>query len=212
MHPLNAKQLEAIQALSTGLSATAAADAIGVHRTTLHNWCRNIPDFRDTLEASKRAYIDKYRSEMNALATPSINILRNILDDDSASPSLRLRTALAVIKFVTTAEKSAAPKQQNSDQLLDAAYMAGYRAAMHDAAAPTPSENDEIHHNSSLSSEKQTDESDETEESGDAQATHQTPRNALCPCGSGAKYKRCCGKNAPPVLSHSKSKTREARS
>jgi hypothetical protein len=27
-----------------------------------------------------------------------------------------------------------------------------------------------------------------------------TPRNASCPCGSGAKYKRCCGKNAPPVL------------
>jgi hypothetical protein len=27
-----------------------------------------------------------------------------------------------------------------------------------------------------------------------------TPRNALCPCGSGSKYKRCCGKNAPPVL------------
>jgi hypothetical protein len=29
-----------------------------------------------------------------------------------------------------------------------------------------------------------------------------TPRNAPCPCGSGEKYKRCCGKNAPPVLSH----------
>jgi hypothetical protein len=27
-----------------------------------------------------------------------------------------------------------------------------------------------------------------------------TPRNALCPCGSGSKYKRCCGQNAPPVL------------
>jgi hypothetical protein len=27
-----------------------------------------------------------------------------------------------------------------------------------------------------------------------------TPRNALCPCGSGAKFKRCCGRNAPPVL------------
>jgi len=26
------------------------------------------------------------------------------------------------------------------------------------------------------------------------------PRNAPCPCGSGAKYKRCCGKDAPPVL------------
>jgi uncharacterized protein YecA (UPF0149 family) len=27
-----------------------------------------------------------------------------------------------------------------------------------------------------------------------------TPRNAPCPCGSGAKYKRCCGRNAAPVL------------
>jgi uncharacterized protein YecA (UPF0149 family) len=26
------------------------------------------------------------------------------------------------------------------------------------------------------------------------------PRSAPCPCGSGEKYKRCCGKNAPPVL------------
>ena len=28
----------------------------------------------------------------------------------------------------------------------------------------------------------------------------QTPRNAPCPCNSGEKYKRCCGKNAPPLL------------
>jgi hypothetical protein len=27
-----------------------------------------------------------------------------------------------------------------------------------------------------------------------------TPRNALCPCGSGRKHKRCCGQSAPPVL------------
>jgi hypothetical protein len=29
--------------------------------------------------------------------------------------------------------------------------------------------------------------------------TQFTPRNAPCTCGSGEKYKRCCGKNAPPV-------------
>ena len=29
-----------------------------------------------------------------------------------------------------------------------------------------------------------------------------TPRNAFCPCKSGEKYKRCCGKDAPPVLGH----------
>ncbi|MGC4049437.1 MAG: SEC-C metal-binding domain-containing protein [Paludibaculum sp.] len=27
-----------------------------------------------------------------------------------------------------------------------------------------------------------------------------TPRNAPCPCGSGEKYKRCCGRHAPAVL------------
>ena len=33
-----------------------------------------------------------------------------------------------------------------------------------------------------------------------AQAARQIPRSAPCPCGSREKYKRCCGKNAPPVL------------
>jgi uncharacterized protein YecA (UPF0149 family) len=28
------------------------------------------------------------------------------------------------------------------------------------------------------------------------------PRSAPCPCKSGQKYKRCCGKSAPPVLTH----------
>ena len=30
--------------------------------------------------------------------------------------------------------------------------------------------------------------------------TAPTPRNAACPCNSGEKYKRCCGKGAPSVL------------
>ena len=28
----------------------------------------------------------------------------------------------------------------------------------------------------------------------------QVGRNSPCPCGSGIKYKRCCGHNAPPIL------------
>jgi SEC-C motif len=28
----------------------------------------------------------------------------------------------------------------------------------------------------------------------------QTPRNAFCPCGSGEKFKRCCGEGSPAVL------------
>jgi hypothetical protein len=34
-----------------------------------------------------------------------------------------------------------------------------------------------------------------------AAANHEIGRNTPCPCGSNQKYKRCCGLNAPPVLS-----------
>ncbi|MFN7939378.1 MAG: SEC-C metal-binding domain-containing protein [Bryobacteraceae bacterium] len=190
MQSLTAIQLQVIEALSSGLSVTAAADAAGLHRTTVHHWSRNIPEFRDTLAATKQAHIDIHRDAMNSLAEPSIAILRNIIQDESASPALRVRTALAIIKFVTTPEKSTLP-QSNPEEMnrIEAAYSAGYRAALHAAEAPAPPE-DEIHHNSSLS----------TPDEFVDESTHQTPRNAMCPCGSKLKYKRCCGKNAPPVL------------
>lgn len=35
-----------------------------------------------------------------------------------------------------------------------------------------------------------------------AERTQLTPRNAPCPCGSGEKFKRCCGRNAPAVLNN----------
>ncbi|NDJ15433.1 MAG: hypothetical protein EBY17_30345 [Acidobacteriia bacterium] len=59
---------------------------------------------------------------------------------------------------------------------------------------------------------KQTQQPTPTTQAGEAelQAMHAThadlkkqtqivPRNADCPCGSREKFKRCCGKNAPPV-------------
>ena len=61
MPSLTSQQLEAIQALSSGRSVTATAEALGIHRTTLHHWSRTIPEFRDTLEAVKQARIDATR-------------------------------------------------------------------------------------------------------------------------------------------------------
>lgn len=34
----------------------------------------------------------------------------------------------------------------------------------------------------------------------DSSSESPTPRNAPCTCGSGQKFKRCCGRNAPPVF------------
>lgn len=210
MQSLTPQQLEAIQALSSGLTVTAAADALGIHRTTLHHWSRTIPEFRDTLEAVKQARVDSTRAAMNALAEPSLAILRKVIEDESASPSLRIRTALAIVKFVTTPEKTTLPQTKRDDiDLFAIGYLSGYTSARQPAGSagniafdhnlnfvrPEPMPETEIHHNSSLSTPH------EEPRQATPETPRQTPRNALCPCGSGNKYKRCCGKNAPPVLS-----------
>lgn len=41
---------------------------------------------------------------------------------------------------------------------------------------------------------------DSEELGSDCNPSESIARNAACPCGSGEKYKRCCGKEAPPVL------------
>ena len=191
MHSLTPNQLDAIQALSSGRSATAAADAIGIHRTTIHHWCRTIPEFRHHLEAAKQARIDLIRDQMHELTFPAFSLLKQTLNDESASPALRIRTALAILKFAATPEKLPTAKSASTEMLFESAYEAGFKAGRESAPESA------IHHNSSLSSP---DESEVLPDGTQPAQPHQTPRNAECPCGSKLKFKRCCGRNAPPVL------------
>jgi len=185
MHSLTPIQLEILQALASGQTVTAAAAAAGIHRTTVHHWCRTVPEFRHALESVRQSRIDAIHEQLDTLAIPSLAVLNTFLNDESASPSLRVRIALAILKFLASPQKVATPTQGAFDSLLDSVYDSGRRNGQDSA----PSDSG-IHHNSSHSSPQQADES-----------TPQTPRNALCPCGSKLKFKRCCGRNAPPVLS-----------
>jgi len=61
-------------------------------------------------------------------------------------------------------------------------------------AAATPRETE----SSPMESAAQPEESELTKQTRSASPC--TPRNAQCPCRSGRKFKRCCGKTAPPTL------------
>jgi len=185
MQSLTPMQLEILQALASGQTVTAAAAAAGIHRTTVHRWCRTVPEFRHTLESIRQSRIDAIHEQLDTLAIPSLALLNAFLNDVSASPSLRVRIALAILKFLAAPQKSATPTQGASDSLLDSVYGSGRRNGQESAPSTAG-----IHHNSSHSSPQQNDES-----------APQTPRNAPCPCGSKLKFKRCCGRSAPPVLS-----------
>ena len=183
---LSPVQAQVIAALAQGRTATDAARDAGIHRTTIHHWFRTAPLFKTAFEEAQREYIETLRDGMRDLAARAVETLRNLLDDPKTPPAVRLRTALAVLQrphFPQPGwhlpERIESPREQ---QVVDGLkeIKADYDAmrmteAMEAKRPPT--------HSPSVS----------------AGATSSAPiaRSAPCPCGSGNKYKRCCGGASP---------------
>ena len=53
--------------------------------------------------------------------------------------------------------------------------------------------------NQNLDANSQANSAENLDENQDASDTKHTSRNEPCPCGSGKKYKDCCGKSGPKV-------------
>jgi hypothetical protein len=205
------KQVEVLAALAQGSSVTAAARAAGLHRTTIHNWARILPDFRAMLEDAKISRAEAIADKLYDLSNAACDTLQSVLDDKTASTAQRLKAALTVIRS-STARPAPLPQDDLSVAEYNLIVDDIFNAAEEDAAEPssaepssaepppTPTEmptvavesSPEIHHNSSLFI---------TKDENPQPAPVAIPRSAPCPCGSGQKFKRCCGRNAPPVLS-----------
>ncbi len=93
-------QVQVLESLVAGLSVTAAAKQAGVHRTTVHLWTRNLPDFARALLTLRQQRADRLMDELGDLADLAINTFRQILSDESASASVRLKAAMEVAKLV----------------------------------------------------------------------------------------------------------------
>jgi hypothetical protein len=208
---LTPTQLEVLGALVKGSSVTAAARAAGLHRTTIHHWSRVLPDFRALLQDARNSRAEAVADSLYDLSDKAIDAVRNVLEDQEAPVTQRLKAALAVINSAVsrpralptgniTAEEfdlivddifeMESPTGDGLDQTEETAEPAASPCI---AAEPSP----EIHH---ISSQFITKEEIPSSRSETPPAPPQTPRSAPCPCGSGQKFKRCCGRGAPPVL------------
>ena len=181
---LSQPQLRALNALVTGSSVTDAALAAGVHRCTVHTWCRGHELFRSALEDSKRIHAEVVIDHYRGLVETAVLTLRDILTDLDCAPGIRLKAALAVLNTV-----AAAPKQETQKMFyLDEAAAAGItmpepvlveaaqpEAAQPEAAAPALEEDPAIQSDIARS-----------------------PASA-CLCGSGKKFWRCCGGDPVPL-------------
>jgi transposase-like protein len=100
-------QRQALAALVQGATVTAAAETCGIHRTTIHHWCRTNQAFQAALDEAKAVHAEQLRDDIRHLASKAIQAVTGILDDPAASPYVRLRAALTIIDRATAIDQPA---------------------------------------------------------------------------------------------------------
>ena len=94
---LTPAQAQVVAALAKGSTITAAADSAGVHRATVHNWFKECKPFRAAIDDARDESQEELRDEIKDLYALALKTLKDLLQDPKASPSVRLKAAIAVI-------------------------------------------------------------------------------------------------------------------
>jgi len=94
---LSALQIQVLAHLAHGATVTAAAESVGVHRSTIHNWLKAEPKFSSAVEHARNEYVETLRDELKALSALSLTALRAIVESKNTPPAVRLRAVLAVL-------------------------------------------------------------------------------------------------------------------
>jgi len=177
---LSPKQLQALAALASGDSVSHAAELAEVHRCTIYEWCRHHREFRAALHEARHLHAETLRDQLHQLASSAVSTIQAILEDAKAAPGTRLKAALSVIRAVEAGDpvNRRVGAATMTFEEYQSCYEDGYRKAVDDRSLAATLEPTPI-------------------------PTPPSPviaRNEPCPCGSGKKYKRCCGTDAPPLL------------
>jgi len=183
-------QVTVLQALAAGSTVTAAAAHASISRATIYNWLAN-PAFKQALAFAQQEYAITIQDRMQALSAKALDKLEALLDNPKSSPSVILKACLAILNRPRAPKPGwalpAASHEQCAETIAEAtAQMDADRTALED----------EEEYNRQLT-ELYT---KSPSPSASPAPRPATPRNAPCPCGSGLKFKRCCGHDAPPVL------------
>src|SRR4051794_21285770 len=96
------QQITVLDALADGASINQAATEAGIHRNTIANWRRDTQGFQMALANAQYDRALLFREKAEELPALAFSPLRALLEDPKASPSVRLKAALAVINLVTT--------------------------------------------------------------------------------------------------------------
>ncbi len=86
------QQTQALASLLVGQTVTAAADAAGVDRTTVHRWLREDWDFQAALNRARREFRDGLRAHLENVAERAVQAVNEAIEAGD------VKVALVVLK------------------------------------------------------------------------------------------------------------------
>ena len=176
--PLTPTQEQVLAQLSAGITQTAAAAAAGIHRNTIGYWVRSSQNFR---EAHQQATYEKalyWREQAETLAAAALEAIRTLLTDPKTPATVRLRAAQSILDKAMTPPPPMPETMHKNAQKPDLTPVESIE----------PKSTTEPQHSSAPSVS-----------SAPSASSPKIGRNAQCPCGSGKKFKRCCGAPTEPT-------------
>jgi hypothetical protein len=198
-------QSQALQALATGATMTAAAAAVNLHRTTLYHWIHTQPEFNTAVRDARTECYRTWQEQKQEAHALAWSTLRELLTNPETPPAVRLRAAIVVLKNGFDSPELSQPLLpvefgKNVENVESPVSKTTAVPAAPDESAK-PVENVELAKRTlpqtpPSHSEKHV----ESVESVEIHQRTQLARSSPCPCGSGEKFKRCCGRTAPPLL------------
>ena len=213
--PLTPQQQDVISRLCAGHTITAAALALGIHRTTIHQWRRTNAQFALALADAQADRVSHWEQQLESRTGAALLALDGLLADERTPATIRFKAIQLVLQTSLRPNPSNPPAEADL-RLRDLRHLKDV-LTLHKQASmleeelvyempftPGPddlSSDEPIHHNSSPEAEAAADESPAAittgtkPESAPQTVRYNQPkpgRNEKCPCGSGRKYKQCC--------------------
>jgi transposase-like protein len=206
---LSAKQRAVLLEVARGATVKAASERAGIDRCTYYRWLKQ-PAFSQALAEARDDFAEALRDQFHELEIVALLTLRMLLENDKTPPAVRLRAALAVLGHGKSSQPLSAclpslravasPGATQSGTELESGQFDKMQHAFEELAAADLPENPGT--GPETEPEPQI---DAVSGPGATQCNtlsnrwRQTPRGAPCPCGSGRKYKRCCGVGTAPL-------------
>jgi len=192
MTTLTPLQQSVCLALAQGYSITAAARETGINRSTVYAWMKQDANFQHAVEKLRQDQSAEFYERLSQISSASLDLIEDTLHDPKTPISVRIRIAFLCLR---TRDSQWTPLPA-VEALLRYAASKSSTAVAETPAAPAPEAEPvpvtapepqaerqdiaiDLQHNPTLSS---------------ARTPAVSPRNAPCSCGSGLKFKRCCGK------------------